>query len=88
MRELPPGWTSESFDGWPGFVIINAPQHGMVTVDYHARLWRGGCTFASPNIDGRLSAGGRGWRERLESEAITWLATAIGIPTDSSGWPT
>lgn len=81
MIELPEGWTHEALP-FGQFAVIHAANKGMVTVDYDARTFRGGLsTMGRTDIDPTLSRPqGRGWRQRLEENAVEWLLNAIEPP--------
>lgn len=69
---LPDGWTVEHRDG---YAVLQHPSTmgGYVTVDWACRGFRGGNSTA-----GRLTSSktyhGRGWREVLVRDAVTWLS--------------
>lgn len=89
MIALPDGWTVEMPEWAPGRVFIcAADRRGWVTVDYLARGYRRGLDVSGMVHSGDRDAGsvrisrrgtyaGRGWRERLETDAVAWLRRAL-----------
>lgn len=67
---LPDGWSIESEDA--STVVIKATKLLLVTVDLNMRVYRADfATTGRPLIP--KSYGGRGWRDELIADAITWL---------------
>lgn len=70
---LPDGWSIESEDA--STVVIKATKgysNVFVTVDLKMRVYRGGLVTTGRPLSPK-SYGGRGWREELIDDAITWL---------------
>lgn len=78
MIDLPEGWTHGPIEGWPGPLVISAPDGGMVTIDYERRKFRRGHNPARSAEEFPVAPPliGRGWRARLETLAVEWLSAA------------
>jgi len=70
---IPDGWSIDSEDA--STVVIKAPQGYSavyVTIDIKMRVYRAGFRTTGRPLSPK-SYGGRGWREELINDAITWL---------------
>lgn len=83
--ELPAGWIEESYPLWNDTVVISAPGQwgGSVTISYDNRTIKsghslGGSTFGLISRPNQYA--GRGWRNKIKSDAIAWLKEAIVPP--------
>lgn len=71
MRE---GWTASIIEGHPHCRVFSAPNNdGHVTVDYDRRGWRIGISAYGITHPHSTAPKGRGWRERLENDAMDYL---------------
>lgn len=68
---LPDGWEG-SFNYDDRYLMITAPGAGCVTVDFEHRGFRGGWVTTGRPIDSKRHTG-RGWRQALVADAVTWL---------------
>lgn len=79
--KLPAGWTSEPFSTTDDrFLVIRAPYDGTamyVTVDFKLRRFMSGMTMTGRSIN-KLTPWGRGWRDKLVSDAVKWLQGELG----------
>ena len=74
---LPAGWDREERAERPGFAIYTEPRvGGHITVDCKARGFRLGITTQGL-MNSTKTYGGRGWQERLEQDATTYLFAAV-----------
>lgn len=64
------GWTTEPVG--EHHTMLRHPAGGMVTIDWSARVFRGGLSTCARAQSAGVYAG-RGWCERLVSDAIAWL---------------
>lgn len=68
--KVPDGWKSEPVRGC--CTLIEWPGHGMVTIDWEARGFRGG--FSTTGLlSSKRRYTGRGWKERLVFDAVASL---------------
>jgi hypothetical protein len=72
------GWSYEFFPRWESGVYDAPEKAGLVTVDYKQRGYRVGMMFRGP-LDSQKPYTGRGWRARLEKDAVAHLAEILGI---------
>lgn len=78
---IPEGWTFRSMDGRRDTEILSAPDVGSVTIDFQLRGFRAGITAIGrfvgekPSKSGprRKQYSGRGWKQALVADAVTWL---------------
>jgi hypothetical protein len=75
MVSLPIGWKFE-FIGDEHTVFFAPNKEGMVTVDYHRRGYRSGINTSGPILN-VTSFTGRGWKDNLETDAVTWLQSVL-----------
>jgi hypothetical protein len=70
------GWSFEYFPEWECGVFSAPAKAGLVTVDYKQRAFRTGMTFRGRN-DSEQEYAGRGWKRRLEADAIVYLGGVL-----------
>jgi hypothetical protein len=74
---LPEAWISAPAFGGRFLVITSSrgasSRGGSVTVDWLERCARGGQVWSGSPIATSVYYTGRGWRERLVADAVTWL---------------
>lgn len=68
-KVLPEGWTMEESRAYGTVIIKPGPDGGCVTVDEGKRNFELGMVV----VRGRGEYAGRGWRERLYSDAVAAL---------------
>lgn len=82
-ERIPAGWTLEPATGWSEIFVLTATDHlGCTTIDFQRRGFRGGAfVISGPFVGEKLTRrgytrkkyGGRGWRQALVDDAVTWL---------------
>lgn len=81
------GWTASIIEGFPDVRVFSAPNNdGHVTVDYAMRGWRIGISARGITFPHQPYMG-RGWRDRLEADAIAYLERVLGRHDDIEGSP-
>lgn len=72
------GWTTSQVKGYEWFRVFTAPKaEGHVTVDYKNRVWRFGISYHGPTRPVAERHEGRGWRVRLEEDAMRDLERVL-----------
>lgn len=72
---LPVGWHSEELSFAQTLVTMPSGEGGpggYVTIDWARRGFRAGCS-PSGRMVGSEKYAGRGWKEKLASDAVAWL---------------
>lgn len=74
---IPAAWRREVLTDFPDMALYTEPRFGgMVTVDYHNRGFRVGL-MRQGRMDSTKKYSGRGWRQRLELDAVAHLQVAV-----------
>lgn len=77
---LPVGWECERMpgEGEKYFVVLSAPnRQGYVTVDFLGRVFRSGMSSHGPPVDITVYREGRGWKNKLITDAVNWLQSVL-----------
>lgn len=78
------GWSASLIEGHENLRVFSAPEMaGHVTVDYEKRGWRFGISYYGLTRPSKKYVG-RGWRERIEEDAMNDLASVLKAPSAAS----
>lgn len=75
MIALPQGWYHE-FIGDCHTIFFAQNKEVMVTVDYQRRGYRSGIDTSGPILNS-TSFTGRGWKDKLETDAVKWMQSVL-----------
>lgn len=76
---LPEGWSLEPLPHGRDVAVLYSPSRLMATIDFDARGYRSGYTTTGRFVSVGAYTG-RGWREHLVADAVTWLQAVEAQP--------
>jgi hypothetical protein len=82
---VPEGWALEALPRLPDYALLSTPppMHYMVTIDFHRRGFRTGCSVSAKFVGEewnkmRKKYRGRGWKQALVDDAVAHLRKVLG----------